>query len=100
MLKNFKSYQTSLVFYKECKKLKLPSYLRSQLLRASSSICLNLSEGSARQTRKDRVRFYNIALASTREVQAIFDLELSTKTDLYDLADQLGAMIYKLSQNA
>jgi four helix bundle protein len=62
--------------------------------RASLSICLNLIEGSARPTTKDRRRFFYMALSSLREVQAISDLhELETTATK---ADVLGAHIYKL----
>ena len=79
------------------KRVNLPSFLRLQLMRASSSVSLNLAEGSARRSDKDRRRFYNIALASLREVQAILDLEQIEH--LKALADQVGAHIYRLSKN-
>ena len=99
MLKNFRCYQLAVEVYRESKKVKLPSYLREQLLRASSSVVLNLSEGSARASRKDRRRFYNIALASTREVQSILDLEGENLESLKEIADKLGGGIYRLCQH-
>jgi four helix bundle protein len=94
-LHNFKSYQLAKALYQECSKTNIHgSGLRDQLLRASSSVALNLAEGSAKRSPKDRARFYEIALASLREVQAIFDLkELST---LQTKADILGAHVYSL----
>ena len=94
--KNFRSYQLALDLYKDCKAVKLPYYLRDQLLRALSSAVLNLSEGAARQTRKERNRYFNIAYASTKEVQAIIDLESELLTGLTDKADHVAASIYKL----
>ncbi len=38
MLKNFRTYGLSIDFYKECKKMSLPSSLKDQLIRASSSV--------------------------------------------------------------
>ena len=96
MLTNFRAYQLALQLYRECKQTRLPEHLRDQLLRAASSVVLNLAEGSAKPTHRDRVRFYSIALASCREVQAVIQLE-----DLQGLtsqADSLGAHIYKLTR--
>ncbi len=59
---------------------------------------LNLSEGSARSSKKERVRFYVIAFASLREVQALIDMEESLK-ELVPMADVLGAHLYKLTRN-
>ena len=76
--------------------MKLPSYLKDQLMRASASISLNLSEGSAKTSKKDRMRFYQIAFASLREVQALIDLEKDKLKTLFPLADSLGAHLFKL----
>ncbi|MGE3386767.1 MAG: four helix bundle protein [Bdellovibrionales bacterium] len=38
------------------------------------SIALNLAEGSGKETNADRRRFYQIAMGSLREAQAIIDL--------------------------
>jgi four helix bundle protein len=98
-LMNFRSYQLSVQFYKECLKLRLPAHLKDQMLRASSSICLNLAEGSAKGTYKDRVRFYRIALGSQRECAAILDLISERPATALQLCDQVGAHVYKLVQS-
>ncbi|MEK6580698.1 MAG: four helix bundle protein [Bdellovibrionota bacterium] len=95
MLQNFRTYQLALNYYHACKKVHLPNHLKDQLMRASSSIALNLAEGSAEPTHKDRMKFYRIALGSLRETQAIISLE-----QLHILkpnADHLGASLYKLT---
>ena len=47
-LQNFRSYQLAKALYQECSQTKIHgSGLRDQLLRASSSIALNLAEGAA-----------------------------------------------------
>ena len=97
MLKNFRTYQLAVQFYRECEKTKAPQYLKIQLLRASSSIVLNLAEGSARTTEKDRKRFYGIALASLRECQSILDLLNQNRS--WKTSDHLGACLYKLSRS-
>lgn len=48
--------------------------LRDQLERASSSICLNLAEGCARRTRRDRLHFFSIAQGSANECAAAIDI--------------------------
>ena len=96
MLPNFRSYQLSVELYQACKKTKVPSYLKDQLLRASSSVSLNLAEGSAKSSTKERQRYYNIAFASLREVQAVIDLEKEQLKEIHHLADMLGGHLYKL----
>jgi four helix bundle protein len=100
LLKNFRSYQLAVRLYRLCEEIKCAPHLKEQLSRASSSIALNLAEGSARATMKDRRRYYNIAMGSVRECQTILDLmSISTDSEVVKLADQLGAGIYKLNQN-
>lgn len=98
MYKNkFRTYQLAVIFYKECQKLNLPYYMKDQLQRAALSIVLNLAEGSAKPTAKDRLRFYCIAFASQREVKAVLDLSNSISLELMDKCDHLGASLYKLT---
>jgi four helix bundle protein len=94
MLQNFKAYKLSQALYQECTQLKTRAYIQDQLLRASLSIVLNLAEGSAKSSAKDRKRFYEIALGSTRETQAIVELLQSPKA--IALADQVGACVFSL----
>ena len=95
-LKNFRSYQLSITFYQHCARCQLPGHLKDQLLRAASSVSLNLAEGSGRRTQKDKIKFYNIAFSSLRECQAVIDLHANLPSELAGLADTLGAMLYKL----
>ena len=94
-MKNFRTYQLAVTFYKQCQSLKLPYYLKDQLNRASSSVVLNLAEGSSK-TLKDRRRFYRIAFASFRESEAVPDLQDSVTKDIKSIQDKLGAHLYKL----
>ena len=57
---------------------------------------LNLAEGSGRFGRKDQKRFYQIALGSFRECQAILELAENTQSELLELADRLGGSIFLL----
>ena len=94
VLKTFRTYQLAVEFYKLCESVKMKYHLKHQLLRASSSIVLNLAEGSSKPTRKDKLKFYFISLCSCREVQSILDLH--PHRDLFIKADYLGACLYKL----
>lgn len=98
MLDRFDVYQISKKFYWACKELKLQWFLYDQLLRASSSITLNIAEGSGKRTPLDQGRFYSIALGSLRECQAILELERVDNPNLKMQADQHGAMLFKLSR--
>ncbi len=99
-MKNFRTYDLSISFYKECLKLHVSSCLRNQLTRASSSITLNLAEGNGRKQTNDRKHFFQIALGSLKECKAILDLTINTPRSLTMHADILGAHIYKLIKNA
>jgi four helix bundle protein len=96
MLHNFRSYQLAVQFYRQAKGLKLPYHLKDQFLRAASSVALNLSEGSAKETVKDRRRFYRIALGSIRECQAVIDLASPTADHLEQSLTLLAKHVFKL----
>ena len=98
MLKSFRTYQLSVQFYHACLKLKLPRHLRDQLLRAASSVSLNLAEGSAKPTKRDQMKFFFISFGSLRECQSILELSGQTCPQLLDMADHLGASLYKLTR--
>ena len=98
MLAKFKTYQMSIELFESCQKLKLPAFLKQQMLRAASSITLNTAEGSGRKTIKDRQHFFTMALGSIREVKAILDLSKQSNPELDDLVDHIGACLFKLSR--
>jgi four helix bundle protein len=62
------------------------AYLGDQLHRASTSIVLNIAEGAGEFSRKDKARFYRMALRSATECAAVVDvckrLQLARETDL------------------
>ena len=51
--------------------------LRDQLERASSSIALNVAEGTGRFARLEKAHFYLIARGSTMECAAVLDVALA-----------------------
>ena len=96
-MKQLRTYQLAVKFYQQCKKISLKGELKDQLLRASSSIVLNLAEGTGRRTIPDQKRFYQISFGSIRECQAIIDLNSEEFTpEMIDLLDHMAAATYKL----
>jgi four helix bundle protein len=96
MLHKFKSYQLAVQFYREARGQSAPRHLKDQLLRAASSIALNLSEGSAKRSIADRRRFYEIALGSVRECEAIVELLEPHSDKLKEPIDKLARHTYNL----
>jgi four helix bundle protein len=96
MLKNFRTFHDSVAFYRQVAGLRMPTHLKSQLLRASSSICLNLSEGAGKTATRDQRRFFEIAMGSLRESQAILFLALQSSHPAVAQADRLAASLYRL----
>jgi four helix bundle protein len=85
------------------------SYLANQLHRAAISVPLNIAEGAGEFSRKDKARFYRMALRSTTESAAIIDicreLELSgenltapARELLLRIVAMLTAMVRSLSK--
>ena len=74
-MKNFRTYQLAVEFYKTTRSLNLRGDAKDQLSRAARSIVLNLAEGRGRSTLKDQKRFFHIAFGSLRECQALLTLE-------------------------
>ena len=98
MLEKFDAFQMAKKYYWRCKELKVHRILQEQLLRASSSIALNLAEGSGKRTPDDQKRFFSIALGSLRECDAILQLEQVQDPELAALGDQLGAILFTRSR--
>ena len=93
-MKNFRTYHEAVALYRQVRAAKVPGHLRNQLERAASSIVLNLAEGWSKQSRKERRRFFEIALCSLRETQAC--LELAYADTCKRQADIVGAHCHKL----
>jgi four helix bundle protein len=100
-MQNFRTYDLAVAFYIKAKKIRLPAHLSSQFLRASSSIALNLAEGRGKRTRADQLRFFQIALGSARECEAVFALEsASVSAELSALLDHLIGSLCRLLERA
>jgi len=96
MLKNFKTFQLSVQFYHQCQALHLKHHLKDQWVRASSSVVLNVAEGNAKASLKDKKKFFNIAYASLKECEAILYLSQKPPQALLLHADHIGGCLYKL----
>ena len=97
MKTNFRTYELAKEFYQQCRLIKMKEPLKNQFERSSLSIVLNLSEGSAKPTRKDRAKFYAISYGSFKETVTLLDL--AGHYTLAQKADKLGAHLWKLMKN-
>lgn len=96
MNSDFRTYESAVRFAQTCRKLAIAKDLREQLHRASASIALNLAEGSAADTVKERHRFYVISLRSFRESEAILRIAEVSNPELLKCANLLEGQLYKL----
>lgn len=95
-MKEFRTLDLAVEFYKKTEELKLSGNLRDQLSRAASSIPLNLGEGNAKRTAKEKKRYYHTAYASCQECKIILKLACLEENPIYNEADKLGAYLFNL----
>ena len=90
------AYRLSVVVARWVATLVFPTerkHLRSQLLRASDSVCLNIAEAMGRSG-NDRRHHLRIAKGSAAEACAVLDLiELSEGPEHQELLRRVGAML-------
>ena len=97
--KGFRVLEAAILFANQAADLKLPSAsLRKQLVRASESTALLLGEGAGRETWPDKMRFFTSARASHLEAQTALRIARVRDPAILDLADYLGAGIYRLTK--
>lgn len=96
-MKTLKAQELAIKFYEDTQKLTIPGHLRDQLNRSSSSIAINLAEGNAKYSFKDKKRIYQIAMGSLRESQVTLRLAGLPDSEVKHLSDHLAACIYKLT---
>ena len=100
-------YQASRKMVLACYKLSniLPEEERygliQQIRRASTSVSLNIAEGSSRKSATERKRYYEIARGSVVEIDSIMDLcsdlQYSTKTEMQETGDLVVRCFQMLS---
>ncbi len=98
-MENFRTLKLSKQFYRVAKSEKMPRHLKDQFMRAAASISLNLSEGNAKSSTREKLRYFEIAYASFRECQTALELEGLDSKDLIRVSDHLGACLYKLTRS-
>lgn len=96
MLHHFDVYNLAVQFYRAGNTVRMPTHLKSQFNRASSSIVLNIAESTGRKSFDDKSHFLTIALGSTRECQSILDL-VDASQELVTLADRIAACLWRLT---
>ncbi len=95
-MKTFRTLELAISFHEQALELKVQGHLKDQLVRAAASIPLNLAEGNAKSSVKEKKRFYQTAYASLKEVQTILRMSKIEDPNLLKTADHLGACLYKL----
>ena len=100
MIKNFRTLDSAVLFYQLTRALQLRGALKTQLDRAASSIALNLAEGRGRHTTKDQLRFFNIAMGSVRECQAILTLSGDQETESWQVLDKVASQLFRLIEKS
>lgn len=91
-------------FLKE--KTTIPAYAKKSIGRASLSIVLNIAEGSAKFTKKDRKNFYVISRASVCECAALIEIlfaeneiPIELKKVLEEGFNEISRMLYAMIKN-
>ena len=92
----FRTYDLAVRYHRLVEQARVPGYLRDQLLRASSSVVLNVAEGSGKVSLADKRRYFAIALGSFRESCAALDIANQRTPEINRVADQLGAHLWRL----
>ena len=90
-------YELTLDFYKLTENFPLDekNNLTSQIRRASSSIPLNIAEGSSRFTNKAYLQFLNYAYGSCRELEVLLLLSKDLNYIEIEKIDKLSKKLYK-----
>lgn len=102
-----KAYSVNQVIYRLLKGNKsIPGYARDQLGRASLSIMLNVAEGSAKFSNKDRRNFYVTARGSTFECAALItflkdenEITIELFQEISKEYDSLSRMLFTMIKN-
>ena len=102
-----KAYQTNQKVYRLLKEnKKIMSYAKNQLGRASLSIMLNIAEGSAKFSAKDRRNFYITARGSVFECSSLIsflyaeeEIESELKEELCSCYEEISKMLFTMVRN-
>jgi four helix bundle protein len=85
-MKTFRTLELAIEFHGLVESMPLTGHLRDQLFRAVTSVSLNLSEGNAKRSVKEKKRFYQTAYESIQECKTILKLAKCTDESINDTA--------------
>lgn len=86
-MKTFRTLDLAIEFSRQASRLKVKGHLKEQLERAATSIALNLAEGNAKGSAREKRNFFHMAYGSLRECQTIFKLLSVSDQSLLKSAD-------------
>ncbi len=101
-----KAYQFNRELYKLLNESKALPYLKTQLGKAGFSIMLNIAEGGAKLTQRDRRNFFTHARGSTFEccsiisfLQDVGEISESTKLEFYNSLEEISRILFAMIKN-
>ena len=102
-----KSYRVNQALYRFLKgSLIIPPYAKNQPGRASLSVMLNIAEGSAKYSNKDRRNYFITARGSVFECSSIIcflydegEVTEELKNELYTAFDEISRILYTMIKN-
>jgi four helix bundle protein len=102
-----KAFSTNRKIYNFLKQNKsIPPYMKSQLGRASLSVMLNIAEGTAKTSTKERRNFYIIARGSAFESASLVKFLVGEKeiseeesNEVYSAFEEVSKMLYSMIKN-
>lgn len=95
-MKTFRTLELAIEFYRMGQTVQMPKHLREQFDRAASSVSLNLAEGNAKYSYKDKSRIYQIANGSLCECETILRLVGIEDEKYLSLSKHLGVSMHRL----
>jgi four helix bundle protein len=102
-----KAYEINQKLYRLLKENRsIAPYIKNQLGRAGLSTMLNIAEGNAKYSLKDRRNFFIIARGSAFETASLIcflhgegELTTNTKNEFYSACDEICRMLYAMIRN-
>jgi four helix bundle protein len=102
-----KAFEVSKIVYKLVKANNgIAVYAKDQFGRAALSIMLNIAEGSAKISNKDRRNFFVIARASVFECASLLsfltdenEIEENLKSGIYEKLEEISRILYTMINN-
>jgi four helix bundle protein len=90
---SFRTLELAILFHEKVERTPVRGKLRDQLVRAATSVALNLSEGNSKPSVKEKKRFFLTAYASCQGCKTILRLARSKNLATVQMADHLAASL-------